>query len=92
MEEALLEAHYLYVQRADVVSEAEKFLRLGLTLVGPTSLTWLRTTTGTLGELVRSDLCGIWRDRSDVADTLRYARELREAAQRRNSGRHRSAS
>ena len=87
METTFLEAPYLYVQRTDVVSEAEALLRLGWTPVSSTSLTWLQTAAGTLGELLHSELCGIWRDRPEVADTLRYARELREAAQRRNSGR-----
>lgn len=87
MEATLLEAPYWYVQRTDLVSEAEELLHLGWTAVGSTSLTLLQTTTGTLGELVRSELCGIWQDRPEVTDTLRYARELREAAQRRNSGR-----
>ena len=35
----------------------------------------------TLGELLRSDIVGIWSDRTDIGDSVEYARELRKARQ-----------
>lgn len=37
----------------------------------------------TARELLESPLVGLWRDRSDIGDTVDYARKLREAAQKR---------
>jgi len=34
----------------------------------------------TLGDLVRSEFFGMWRDRADLADSAEYARQLRAAA------------
>jgi hypothetical protein len=43
------------------------------------------TTTGMTGaELAGSDLVGIWKDRTDIGDSLEFARKLREQAQRRS--------
>jgi hypothetical protein len=33
--------------------------------------------------LLESEIVGMWRDRSDIADSPDYARQLREQAQRR---------
>lgn len=33
--------------------------------------------------LLSSDLIGIWKDRQDIPDSLTYARQLREQAQKR---------
>lgn len=32
---------------------------------------------GTLGSLLASPLCGIWADRTDIGDSIAYARRLR---------------
>jgi hypothetical protein len=36
---------------------------------------------GTVGELLK--FVGIWKDRTDITDSLEYARELRRRAERR---------
>ncbi len=90
---ALLESpHYSNVQETELISDAEQLLHLGLTLVGSTSLTFLEVPTGTLGDLLRSGLCGIWKDRPEVVDTLRFSRELRAAAERRTGDSQRGSS
>jgi hypothetical protein len=38
----------------------------------------------TAGDLLRSPLCGIWKDRTDIGDSLEYARKLRTEAERRS--------
>jgi hypothetical protein len=38
----------------------------------------------TAGDLLRSPLCGIWKDRTDIGDSLAYARRLRTEAERRS--------
>lgn len=40
----------------------------------------------TAQELLASDLVGLWADRDDLTDSLTYARQLREQAQRRDLG------
>ena len=37
----------------------------------------------TAQQLLASDLLGMWQDRMDIGDSITYARELRERAQRR---------
>ena len=37
-----------------------------------------------LGEILDSDLVGMWAERSDIGDSVEYARELRRRASRRN--------
>jgi len=37
----------------------------------------------TAGELLKSDFVGLWKDRTDIGDTLEFARQLRDRAQRR---------
>ncbi len=37
----------------------------------------------TVGELRKSGLIGLWKDREDIEDSAAYARELREQVQRR---------
>ncbi len=37
----------------------------------------------TVGDLRRSGLLGMWKDRKDIEDSSLYARQLREAAQKR---------
>lgn len=37
----------------------------------------------TAQQLLASDLLGMWQDRTDIGDSITYARELREQAQRR---------
>lgn len=37
----------------------------------------------TAGDLLASDLVGMWADRTDIDDSAAYARELRAQAQRR---------
>jgi hypothetical protein len=37
----------------------------------------------TVGDLRRSGLLGMWKDRDDIEDSSLYARQLREAAQKR---------
>ncbi len=40
-------------------------------------------STRTLGDLVRSEFFGMWRDRADIGDSAEYARQLRAEAWRR---------
>ncbi|MCS6909267.1 MAG: hypothetical protein NZM11_01675 [Anaerolineales bacterium] len=37
-------------------------------------------TVHTLGELLNSEFFGLWRDRTDIADSAEFARRLRAAA------------
>lgn len=37
----------------------------------------------TLGDLLASDLVGIWKDRTDIRDSIDFARQLRQEAERR---------
>lgn len=39
----------------------------------------------TFGDLLESGLVGLWRDRTDIADSVAFARALREAAERRGT-------
>ncbi|MFA6109146.1 MAG: hypothetical protein WDA75_10270 [Candidatus Latescibacterota bacterium] len=41
---------------------------------------------GTLGELADSPLCGLWVDRTDIDDSVEFARELRRQAGQRSHG------
>ena len=36
----------------------------------------------TAKQLLNSELIGLWKNRTDIADSLEYARQLREQAQR----------
>ncbi|MDD3148772.1 MAG: hypothetical protein PHD82_15865 [Candidatus Riflebacteria bacterium] len=38
------------------------------------------TATMTVEELLNSGLVGIWKDRKDIKDNVKFARELREKA------------
>ena len=38
---------------------------------------------GTAGDLQRSPLFGIWKDRTDIGDSVEYARKLRARAEQR---------
>lgn len=38
----------------------------------------------TARQLLNSDLIGLWKDRTDITDSVEYARELREKALTRN--------
>ena len=38
----------------------------------------------TAGDLLRSPLFGIWKDRTDIGDSLEFARKLRAEAERRH--------
>jgi hypothetical protein len=38
---------------------------------------------GTAGDLLRSPLFGIWKERTDIVDSREYARELRARAEQR---------
>lgn len=37
----------------------------------------------TLGDLLASGLVGMWSERTDISDSVKFARSLREAAERR---------
>ena len=37
----------------------------------------------TARQLLRSELIGLWKDRTDIADSVQYARQLRDQAQTR---------
>jgi len=37
----------------------------------------------TAGDLLRSPLFGIWKERTDIGDSIEYARELRAKAEQR---------
>ncbi|OIO97387.1 MAG: hypothetical protein AUK03_02600 [Anaerolineae bacterium CG2_30_64_16] len=43
-----------------------------------------REPAGTAAELARSPLFGLWADRTDIVDSVTYARELRAQAERRS--------
>ncbi len=38
----------------------------------------------TARDLLQSELVGLWADRADIGDSLTFARQLREQAERRN--------
>jgi len=38
----------------------------------------------TAGDLLRSPLCGIWKDRRDISDSVEFARSLRAKAEQRS--------
>ena len=38
---------------------------------------------GTAGDLLRSPLFGLWKDRNDIGDSVEYAKKLRDKAQHR---------
>ena len=38
----------------------------------------------TAKQLLNSELIGLWKDRADITDSLGYARQLREQAQKRS--------
>lgn len=38
----------------------------------------------TARDLLQSELVGLWADRTDIGDSLTFARQLREQAERRN--------
>ena len=82
----LEEPRYSNVEQTEFISNAEELLSLGCTPLGSTSVTFLQASRGTLGDLIASELFGIWRGRPELEDTLNYARELRAAAQRRSGG------
>ena len=42
--------------------------------------------SGTLGNLARSALCGIWADRAGTRDSVQFARRLRRQAESRGRG------
>jgi hypothetical protein len=39
--------------------------------------------TSTLGELAKSEFCGIWADRSDIQDSTEFASQLRTESWKR---------
>lgn len=41
----------------------------------------------TLGDLLDSDLVGMWKDRTDITDSSEWARALRDKHQRRGTNR-----
>lgn len=82
----LEEPRYSNVEQTEFIFNAEELLYLGCTLFGSTSLTFLQASRGTLGDLIASELFGIWRGRPGLEDTLSYARELRATTQRRSGG------
>ncbi len=42
----------------------------------------------TVGQLRRSGLIGMWKERADIVDSSKYARRLREQAQQRRRDTH----
>ena len=60
--------------------------------LGPANITLVITpeqrstpeSGGTAAELARSPLFGLWADRTDIVDSVAYARELRAQAERRS--------
>ena len=40
----------------------------------------------TAGDMLRSPLLGIWKDRKDITDSLEFARKLRKTAETRKHG------
>jgi hypothetical protein len=42
------------------------------------------TPTGTFADLLNSGLVGIWKDRTDIGDSLEFARKLRKQAEARH--------
>jgi len=43
----------------------------------------VRKTVSTAADLLRSDIVGLWKDRTDMEDSPEFARILREKSQRR---------
>ena len=44
------------------------------------------SSPGTASDLLASPLCGLWRDRPDIRDSVAFARELRRRGERRADG------
>ena len=55
-----------------------------IVIVAPIKMT--EPAGGTASELAASSLFGLWRDRSDLPDSVTYARQLRAQAERRTNG------
>ncbi|MDD3926908.1 MAG: hypothetical protein PHT33_09645 [bacterium] len=56
--------------------------------VGPTEMvlvvvTRAKNSTKTLGDLAQSEFCGMWKDRSDIQDSVEFAESLRGTAWKR---------
>jgi hypothetical protein len=43
---------------------------------------------GTAGDLLRSPLFGLWKDRTDIGDSVEYARNLRARGEQRRHEKH----
>jgi len=43
------------------------------------------TETSTLGDLAKSEFCGMWADRSDIRDSAEFARQLRTEGWKRSA-------
>ncbi len=54
-----------------------------LAQLGPVSPAKNKKDEGLAQELLESPLVGLWKDRDDIKDSVAFARELREKAQRR---------
>lgn len=57
--------------------------RVGLTIKPAPSSARAKLPRPTAGDLLSSGLVGMWKDRTDIEDSVSYARLLRNRAQRR---------
>jgi len=53
-----------------------------IVLIEPAKTTVKKSMTG--ADLLKSGLVGMWMDRKNISDSLEFARELREKAEKRN--------
>jgi len=81
------------VVRANILPDRSVRIRVPDSVpLGPANITLVITSEqkgthepgGTAAELAHSPLFGLWADRTDITDSVTYARELRALAERRN--------
>jgi len=81
------------VVRANILPDRSVCIRVPDSVpLGPANITLVITSEqkgthepdGTAAELAHSPLFGLWADRTDITDSVTYARELRALAARRN--------
>ncbi len=75
------------IKSGGLVSLRSRKLKAGtraevIVLVEPTENPAEKSMTG--ADLLKSGLVGIWADRKDIGDSLEFARQLRQKAERRS--------
>ena len=82
-----------WVVRTNILPDRNLRIRVPESVpLGPANITLVitseqkntRESGGTAAELAHSPLFGLWADRTEITDSLTYARELRAQAERRH--------